>query len=187
MKTVLKILLICLPVIFLAACHSESKSNGAHTYFSKVIAQTDRVVAVFNDFIQRSTYNEIDSMKTSNVLLEKTAKLSIDSISGLEDHKGSSKLKEEAIAYIKSMQDINNNEFKEFIRLYSIPEDQFTDAENVKIDSVSNSLDAKMTALSNRYLKAQTAFAKENDIKLDFNYELDSTIKKGVDTSVIVN
>jgi hypothetical protein len=188
MKSLSTIMAISTPALALfIACNNESKTKDANSYFARVIAKTDEVVNVFNTFIQRSTYNQIDSMRASNTLLEKTALANIDTIGKMEDYNGKAILKQEATEYIKALQDINNNEFRELIRLYSIPEDKFTESENLKIDSVSNSLDVKMSALSNRFLKAQTAFAKENNIKLNFNYELDSTIKKGVDTSVIMN
>jgi hypothetical protein len=169
------------------ACSSESKSKEANSYFARIISKTDQVVNVFNKFIQQSTYNQTDSMKASNAMLEAIARANIDTIGKLNDYEGKAEMKQEAIEYIRSLQDINEHEFKELIRLYSIPVDQFTDSENLKIDSVSNSLDQKMAALSNRYLKAQTSFAKRYNIRLNFSYELDSAIKKGVDTSVIMN
>jgi hypothetical protein len=188
MKSLSTIMAISSPALALfMACSSESKTKQANNYFARIIAKTDQVVNVFNAFVQQSTYNQIDSMKASNALLDKIARANIDTIGTLTEYEGKANMKQEAIEYIRSLQDINDHEFKELIRLYSLPEDQFTDQENLKIDSVSNSLDLKMSALSNRFLKAQTNFAKENNIKLNFNFELDSAIKKGVDTSVIMN
>lgn len=181
--------ILIFPLLY-ASCHykkrKEVRQKEANEYLQSVISQTDKIVNLFNAFIQFSSYNQLDSMKVCQKRINSSIEMYADSLQQLEPYKDQTVLRDGAIEYLKGIKDINDNEFSALIDLYSIPEDKFTNADNNKIDSVSNSLDTKISNITNKFLIAQTDFAKRHKLKLNFDFEIDSTLAKGVDTSVIV-
>lgn len=179
-------LLSCLLAASIVFVSCSEKEKDAKSYFDDVISKTDSAVTVFNSFIDGSTYFQVDSMNRSLLIIDKTIKEQGSLIANMDDYKGDATLRVAAITFINQLSEVSNSEFKMMVEICassaSLPEDVYSN----KIDSIASVMGLKVNLASKPFVKAQTEFASKNNIKLNFDYEIASGMKKEIDTSVIV-
>lgn len=170
---------------FLVSC-DRIKQRAASNYFSSVIDRTDTVVTCYNEFIRAYNMGQRDSMRLMATLLEKTATEQEKALNKMDDWNSETNFRTISLEYIKQLKNIGAHDFKELLKLYQTPDSLLTNDDYLKMDSISHLMDTKIDAASKPFLKAQADFAKKNNMKLNFDFELDSTQKREIDTTVLL-
>lgn len=178
--------LSCLLAISVGFFSCSEKEKDAKPYFDGVISKTDSVVVVFNGFIDGSTYFQVDSMNKSLIGIEAAIKKQGALIANMEDYKGDASLRIAAITYINQLSEISNSEYKNIVKVCSVSDTLQEEKKNNSIDSIAAVIGLKVNMASKPFIRAQTEFASKNKIKLNFDYEIAPSMKKELDTTVLV-
>jgi len=178
--------LTCLLALTLVFNSCSEKEKDAKTYFDEVINKTDSAVSVFNSFIDGSTYFQVDSMNKSLAIIDVTISEQGAVIANMEDYNGDASLRIAAITFINQLSEVSKSEYKNIAKVCSISDSLLEEKKNSSIDSIAAVIGLKVNLASKPFLKAQTEFASKNNIKLNFDYEIASGMKKELDTTVLV-
>lgn len=167
-------------------CSCSEKEKDAKAYFDSVISKTDSAVIVFNSFIDGSTYFQVDSMNKSLAIIDATISEQGALIANMEDYNSDAALRIAAITFINQLSEVSKSEYKNIAKVCSVSDSLLEEKKNSTIDSIAAVIGLKVNLASKPFLKAQTEFASKNNIKLNFDYEIASGMKKELDTTVLV-
>ena len=144
---------------------------------------------VYNDLIishQRKIVEKIDNLKKSinnfNVLPADVALEEIDIaydqtiaqidsgivfLKEVESFKSDTSYKKGAYTLFKNYKSIVENEFKQIIEIYRIPENLYSQEDGVKLDKLNELSTQKFNEAYDNFLKVQAKFAEDNNLVLE--------------------
>jgi len=169
MKKIFGFIPVILLLLFIQACNKES----AEDYNNKIVLQ------------QKGIVEEIDNLKKSiddyNVLPASDAITNMDNaynstvfkidsaiafLETVEPYKNDESLLEAAKVFFTTYKQIVEDDYKQIIELYKLPDKMFTQDDQQKLDDLINSTKVELDESFEKFLKVQQEFSKEYDLNL---------------------
>lgn len=169
MKKVFSLITVISVLFLLQSCKQES----AEDYNNKIISQQVSIVKEI-DNLKKSIddYNILppaDALKNMAQAYDATI-FQIDSglafIQTVEPFKKDNSLQEASIILFNAYKEIVEQDYKQIIELYKLPDSMFTTEEQHKLDSLINLSNQKLQEIFDNFMKSQKYFAKKNNLNL---------------------
>lgn len=156
--------LFAVAVAFLSACGPNPEE--AAKYNDEIIKHQAEVVAKIDALSQSYTTFINDDIQAAYDDAFKTVNTSIETINGMETFSSSPEYKDQALELFNTYKSILENEHKEMVRLYALPDSAFTQEISIEWDKLAESSDEKTDEALEKFSVAQKKFAEENNLDL---------------------
>ncbi len=155
---------ILLSFIFFVACNKGPSQAEINKYLEDIANQENQVLQKLNDLIDvYDTFNSTDELqeayKAVYTQLDKSEK-AVKNIKGFEDD---DVLKASALEFFKEIKALMDNEHKRIIELYSMPDDQFKEKEQIELENLRDTANKKADAIMSKAEKAYSSFESKYD------------------------
>lgn len=162
MKKLIYIFVIAL--LALASCKPSPKT--AADYNDKIMSEQKKVVQKYDELLE--TYDTYVASKMDNALLEFESQVdeSIAKIQEVEPISGGETLKNSVLEYLDVYKNVAKNDAQELVRMYKVPENEFTGEMRVQWDTKYKEVDTRLKAADKKLLAIQSAFAQDFNLKL---------------------
>lgn len=151
-------------VMMLVSCGPTPEQ--AAEYNDKIIDQQISIVDKIDALVESYQYYIPEDMdKAWNEALNQANK-GIEAINALEKFDGSTDFKEAALELFNSYKAVLENQHKEMVRIYKIPDEQFTEEHYNQWDKLAEEADKKMEEAFDKFGDAQDKFAKKYQLVL---------------------
>lgn len=160
------ILIIGTLSIILTSCGPTQ--NEAIKYNDSLIDITDKIMEKQNLFVNQLDGHNIDSLKITHQLFVRQAEISIEELTKVKIFDDKNEFGNSVSEYIAIVNSIVNNEAKQMVELLSKEAEQYTLYDQEKIEKLASKFDEKNNKSFENLEKAQLAFSKEWNFKLNF-------------------
>lgn len=169
MKKVFGFIPLILLLIFTQACNKES----AEDYNNKIILQQKAIVEEIDNLKKAiDDYNVLpasDAITNMDNAYDSTV-FKIDSaiafLETVEPYKDDATLLDAAKVFFTTYKQIVEDDYKQIIELYKLPDKMFTQDDQQKLDDLLNSTKVELEKSFDKFLKAQKEFSKKNNLNL---------------------
>ncbi len=144
-------------------------SSAAFKYNDRIVECQNKIIQKMfklSDSFGRAQQTEMDAKLTE--LQEQIAE-SLALVSKMEDFKGSTRLRDAAIALIEFYQDIVLNEYREIVDILGKGSGNFTEYERDRMLQIQNSISEREKPLDNELQAAQQEMAQRYNFKIQEN------------------
>ncbi len=155
---------VLLSFIFFTACNKGPSQAEINKYLEDIANQENLVLQKLNDLIDvYDTFNSTDELQKAynavNVQLEESEK-AVKNIKGFEDD---DVLKASALEFFKEIKTLMDNEHKRIVELYSMPDEQFKEKEQIELENLRDTANKKADAIMSKAEKAFSSFESKYD------------------------
>ncbi len=164
------LLFIAVGVLFLGACNTQDPvkyNNDLITEQLKIVEKIDDLKKAIDNFNVLSPEVAIDQM---NIAYD-NAVFQIDSgllkVKNMENFKDDATLKNGATELFTNYKSVVENEYKNVIELYKIPDNMFTKEDSEKLEKLLQEGNEKLSLAYVDFQKVQQTFATDNKLKLE--------------------
>jgi hypothetical protein len=167
MKKILCALVLVLGVVILNSCGPTTEQATAYNdaIIDEQVAVMDKINAVYDAFKGQDPAS-MDKAYTDAVNQVKTG---TDVVSKMEKFGGSTEFRDGAIELFKVYQSVLDNEYKEMITIYKLPDEEYTPEQETKWNTLSDQALGKMDTALEKLKKIQADFAKK------YKFEIETT------------
>jgi len=157
-------MMMALLLMALASCGPTPKEAGA--YNDKLMAQQKAVVLKYDKMLE--TFDTYVPAKMDAALLSLMEQLDVSKniVRDIEPVAGGEALKEEVLRYISVFEDAASDDFDYLIRLYKVPENEFTAEVRIQWDSRYKEVDTKLKDAAAHLKAVQQAFAENFNLTI---------------------
>lgn len=145
----------------------KPSTDEAIAYNDKIMGIVNKLTDTHNAFLNQIDGHNIDSLKITQDVFSKTAKVSVEEASKIEGFNDSKEFSDAAVTYFKTMSAMVDNEAKQLVDVMSKDSTQITEQDVVKVQELATKFDAIYEKSFNELEKKQEAFAKEWKFKLE--------------------
>lgn len=170
----MKKLNLLIGVLFLVALMQSCSQESAVDYNNRIIMQQQEIVYKIDSLKKAiDQYNilpqseAIDLMNAAydSVIFQIDSSLSY--MSTVEDFKGDLSLKDAAINLFTSYKEIMEEDYKQIIELYKIPDAMFSVSDQQRLDSLLEGSNQKLEDVLNTFVEIHTKFADNNNLVIE--------------------
>lgn len=164
MLVILRNLTIFIASMALSSCGNNSKLSPT-AYNDSLVTQQIKVVEAAGNLQEvLDTYVKQD-METVFGRLRGQINLSKAKTEGFGDFNGNQIFKNATLEFIGVYQNLTDKEYKEAMMLLSKPDSMYSKTDEARVELLYKEIDKKTADATEKYRKAQDAFAQENKIK----------------------
>lgn len=150
---------VLLSFIFFISCHKGPSQEEINKYLEDIANQENLVLQKLNDLIDAyDNFNSTDELQEAYnaviVQLDESEK-AVNNIKGFEDD---DVLKASALEFFKEIKTLMDNEHKRIVELYSMPDEQFKEKEQLELENLRDSSNKKADAIMSKAEKAYSTF-----------------------------
>ncbi len=135
--------------------------EDAANFNNMLIAQQKQVVNQYDELVK--TYDTYNAEKMDNQLVAFLTQLSKaeEEVKAMPNFDGADQLKKAFLDYIEQNRSVAENEVRELIRIYKIPEEEFTTELHNSWNDTYTKGDNKIKTAESKFMAAQKAFAEK--------------------------
>jgi len=163
MKRILGLLSLSL-VLILSSCGPTAEE--AAEYNDKIIAEQSAIVVKIDKLDESFQYYIPADMDAAyNEAINQISK-SVEAVTALDKFDGKTDFKDEALVLFSSYKTILESEYKEMVRIYKIPDEQFTEDNYAQWDKLDEASKRKLDEALTKFSAVQEEFAKKYNLTL---------------------
>jgi len=153
----LVVIISAIGAIYLSSCKPSPKQ--AALYNDMIMAEQKKVVIAYDGLL--STFDTYVARKMDSALIEFQSQTleAIDNIKNITPIPEGETLKMAVLDYLSTYKDVAENQADELVRIYKIPENEFTPEVRVRWDSKYKELDATIKNADKKLKEVQKDFA----------------------------
>lgn len=159
------ILSVSILATLLVAC--KPSTDEAIAYNDKIMGIVNKLTDTHNAFLYQIDGHNIDSLKITQEVFSKTAKVSVEEASKIEGFNNSKEFSDAAVNYFKTMSAMVDNEAKQLVEVMSKDSTQITEQDVAKVQELATKFDAIYEKSFNELEQKQQKFATEWKFKLE--------------------
>jgi hypothetical protein len=150
--------------VVLSSC--KPSQQEAADFNDKIMSEQKKVVTKYDELLE--TYDTYVAKKMDDALLEFESQIqaSIFEVKNIPDIVGGEELKEAVLDYFEVYQSVAKDEAPELVRLYKVPENEFSGEMRVQWDSKYKEVDTKLKEADKKLQAVQNSFAENFHLKL---------------------
>lgn len=159
--------LLLLAVVFITSCGPTV--DDAIEYNDYIIAEEtaiiDKINTLDNEF---RTYDPLlIEPALDSALIQ--VKHSIEVLEGVKDFDGTTEFRDQTLEFFKMFKSQLENEYTEMLKIYKLPEDQYTTVEENRYNDLIKKIDDEYQAQFEKFSNTQKAFAEKYKFTLTEN------------------
>ncbi len=170
MKKIFSIITVTFLLLSVQSCKHET----AKMYNNKIINQQVKIVRGIENLKKAiDDYNvipPIEAIKNMSIVYDSTIfqiDTSIALIDAMKPFKNDNSLQQAAKKLFSDYKGIIEQNYKQIIELYKLPDQMFTKSDQKKLDSLLKDANVKLQSSYNKFYAAQKAFADKYKLSLD--------------------
>ncbi len=153
----LRIVIVVMLAAALSACKPTPKEAGA--FNNDLMAQQKAVVVKYDQLLETFDTYVSEKMDAALVVLMDQVAESQANVQELTPIVGGENLKQEVLNYISVFEDVTNNDLDYLVRLYKLPENEFTAEVRLQWETRYKDVDTRIKEASARLKEAQKEYA----------------------------
>lgn len=153
-------------LLFSVAACGPSREEAA-AFNDSIINEQKAVIETYDALLE--SYDTYEGEKMDAALENFTAQIkrSLTAVNNISSISGGDKLKQAAGDCFAVYLSVAENEAPEMVRLYKVPEGDFTTDMRVQWDGIYKSVDTKLKDADKKFIEVQTKFADDFKLTLD--------------------
>jgi len=148
----------------LTACRPTSKQAGA--FNDRLMEQQKAVVLKYDKLLETFDTYVPEKMDAALLALSSQIADSKAEVSSVEMIEGGEALRDEVLSYLSVLDNAVSTDFEHLVRLYKMPENEFTAKIRIEWDSRYKEADSRIKEAAARLKEVQAAYAESYNLKI---------------------
>ena len=149
----------------LFSCKPTSKQAGA--FNDRLMEQQKAVVLKYDELLETFDTYVPEKMDAALLALNTQIDISKDEVNKVETLPGGELLKAEVLNYLTVLSDAAATDFEYLVRLYKMPENEFTPEVRISWDTRYKETDTRIKDAASQLKAVQAAFAEDFNLKIN--------------------